>query len=1104
MPEDEFTPLGVENEPPEGTNAGLRTGGPEAPSNLTWFREHYSGMPIPSYLWRCVDDDFVLLDFNEAAAEITCGKIAGYVGVHASQFYADLPEIIESLRRCATEKTVGRRDMYYKFRSTGEEKFLAVVFVFLNPDLIMVHTEDITGRKKAEENLRESEEKYRTLVEMSPQAIAIVQDRRFAFANQAAARLLGFDRAEDIIGVDAMAPVPSSEVKRLTGYLERMLAGDPTVPHYSREAVLRRNGCPIEIDLYATEVTFRGRPAIQMVATDVTEREKDAEALRESEEKYRTLVEISPHTIAIFQDHKVAFVNQAAARLLGFDRVEDLIGVDVMAPAQAEDVKRLEDYLEKHTLHPDSTPDKFTFRGNRREGSSFTAEIFITGITFKGRPAAQLMAVDITEREKSQQALRDSEEKYRNLVETFPQAIAIVQDKMIVFANRAAVAMFGYKGVKNMPGIDVFRHIAPEERERLDSFYERRIRGDTNVPSQYFSLMTRRNGEVFPVEVFASRIEFRGRPAIQLAVIDITERLLAEAALRESEERFRAIGENSPIGICLNDRDGVYHYVNKAYCEIYGYTKEELLGRSFFDMIMPPGHLADDRARYARYFDKPVVTPLRETDIFVRKDGRPVIVQYTSEFIRQDDAVRYMVSMNIDVTDKRRAQDELRESEEKYRLLFESAAEVFATINQDGEFILVNKAAARYLGGSPDDFVGRKLSEVFTGEQAARFLQSVRRVISNGRAISTEGDVLLPGGPRWFKNTVQPIVGLDGQIQSAMLISVDITAEKRAQIRNEARYRLVEKLRRTRDVDQCLTLCCQAIGEAQLFKRAVLTIHDQDRAIMYLGQIGLDDAVVMAARAAPAPDRALSERITQEKYRIGHSFFVPVEDGLFGNGLGRVIPQEGPVVAGDHFWRPGDEFFVPLVGSDGANEGWLSVDSPVDGMRPTVDTATYLEEIIDVTAKQVREIQGLKKLEREQAALQEKNIALREVLAHIDEDKMEFRQIIGATVNQVLLPALNKLIRKDGTINFTYYNILRSGLPDLVATSGAVVHMYIKLSPRERQICDMVKSGTSSKEIAAALSISLATVRKHRELIRKKLGISNTKISLSNYLRGNR
>jgi len=824
----------------------------EDAASRSWFKSHYLGIPIPTYLWRCEGRRFVLIDYNEAACEITQGKIAGLIGTEAHQYYADLPQILSDFDNCRSGKTVVKREMRYKFRTTGEEMLLLVIYMFLNPDLIIVHTDNITELKKTEDELRESEEKYKTLVELSPQAIAIFQDNKIAFANLAAARLIGYEKTGEVIGLDVLAPVSAEESERLEGYLHKILEGDADSPWNFRTYIIKRDGDRAQIEVFATVISYKGRPAVQFLATDITERNK------------------------------------------------------------------------------------------------------------------------------------------------------------------------------------------------------------------------------------------------------------AEAALRESEERFRAIWEHSPVGICLTDRHGIYHFVNKAYCDIYGYTEPELLGLSFFDKIMAPSDHSADKESYARFFDNPALRPLGETGIFTRKNGDPVTIQFTADFIQQSGLISYMVSMNIDVTEKNKALQALRESEEKYRFLFENASEAIATVDYDGRITLLNRSAAKFLNGSPMDFTGKMFMGFFPADQSQRFLQRIRDVISTSLPYLGEELVTLPDGRRWFKVNLQPIQDNRAPANHAILIASDITAERLLHFRNDARNYLFQCLRKYRDIEKCLECACQAIYHAKLFERAVLTLHDENRTLTHLGQVGLDEEILKKARSAPAPDPELSRRITQDKYRISHSYFIPVEDGLIDDSVRRHIPQRESQAKGPKSWQVGDELFVPLFGSDGNYEGWLSVDTPFDGMRPTVEEITYIEELIDITSKKVHEILSIKNLELERLALQEKNIALREVLIHIEDDKMEFRQKIRASIDQVLLPALKKLLKKDGSISLTYFNILKSGLPELAATTGAPVHLYASLSPREREICIMIKNGASSKEIAETLHIAMATVRKHREVIRRKLGISHINVNLSIYLKSDK
>jgi len=172
------------------------------------------------------------------------------------------------------------------------------------------------------------------------------------------------------------------------------------------------------------------------------------------------------------------------------------------------------------------------------------------------------------------------------------------------------------------------------------------------------------------------------------------------------------------------------------------------------------------------------------------------------------------------------------------------------------------------------------------------------------------------------------------------------------------------------------------------------------------------------------------------------------------------------------------------------NEGDL-VYVEVGGIRILIGEEEYtLASFRDINARKLAEIE-----------LEKKNITLREILSHIEEEKRNYKHEIGRIVENSLLPSLKKLVKENGQINASYYELIEENLQSLALSAGSDLKSLSRLSPRELEICNLIKSGASSKDIATNLNISLITVNKHRERIRKKLLISNKSINLSTFLK---
>ncbi|MGD2085371.1 MAG: PAS domain S-box protein [Candidatus Aminicenantes bacterium] len=129
------------------------------------LKAQFKGSPIPTYTWQKKGEDFVLVNYNDAAENITQGKISKFLGITVTEMYADNPEIVKDFLHCFTTKNFVRRDMPYHFQTTGKETYLLVSYAFVPPDFIMVYTQDITQRKRAEEALKQARDQLEVRVE---------------------------------------------------------------------------------------------------------------------------------------------------------------------------------------------------------------------------------------------------------------------------------------------------------------------------------------------------------------------------------------------------------------------------------------------------------------------------------------------------------------------------------------------------------------------------------------------------------------------------------------------------------------------------------------------------------------------------------------------------------------------------------------------------------------------------------------------------------------------------------------------------------------------------------------------------------------------------
>jgi PAS domain S-box-containing protein len=437
------------------------------------FRTQYESFPIPTFSWRRVEDDFELVDYNEAAAEITRGGLVGLLGVKASEWYAERPRILEMLSRCRNERVAVQDEIAWQMRTTGEHKHFAVTFVYVSPDLVVHYAEDITDRKRAEDAWEEYSVLLSSIVEGAPDPIFLKDTQgRYLLANSAAAEVMGRS-VEDVLGKNNAELVPPETAKRIMAVDRRVIE---TGESQTGEEIMTVQG--VDRTFLFNKAPYRDHrgevAGVIGIGRDITERKRAEERLQEAEKRYRSIFENAAE--GIFQstlDGRLLTANPALARIAGYESPEEFIAsvTDVGQQIYASPEERVE-FVSRMRLH--GVVVDYEHQGRRKDGSLTwvsTSARAVRGtngdlIGFEGR------VMDITERKQAEEALVQAKERFHSLVLHSSDINTILAaDGTVVYQSPALERILGYKP-EELIGKDVFKYVHPEDLEQVLNEFE--------------------------------------------------------------------------------------------------------------------------------------------------------------------------------------------------------------------------------------------------------------------------------------------------------------------------------------------------------------------------------------------------------------------------------------------------------------------------------------------------------------------------------------------------------------------------------------------------------------------------------------------------------
>lgn len=454
-------------------------------------------------------------------------------------------------------------------------------------------------------------------------------------------------------------------------HILRTIINDLTHMDTYREMYGRRaNGEVFPIEVKVTEV-MSGRDTFYTgTFRDITERKEAEEALRRSEEHFRLLIENASDLITIISDNGIIqYQSPSLDRILGY-LPEDMIGESLFAYIHPEDSASFIQVMTQ-LLRTGGTSPIIEFRCLHQDGSwrihqavanNLIRESVIEGIVINSR--------DVTEQKSAEVALQETRNRFRDLFEGSPDAIFVEDyDGNVLDANPAACALHEMEH-HELVGSNVMSLVPPDIRGSVSLTLGEQGNGDSDYLIESFSYT--KSGRAIPVEIRANRIDYSGIEAMLLHVRDITERRKAEAAVRESETKYRTIIENIEEGYYEVDLEGSFTFVNDALTRIFGYPESELIGMNNRD-YMPEETANQVFESYNQIFRTKQRGSLLDCEI-IRWDGEKRITEVTSSpILNEADEVIGFRGIARDITEKKKAEQELRRQNEYLATLHETA-----------------------------------------------------------------------------------------------------------------------------------------------------------------------------------------------------------------------------------------------------------------------------------------------------------------------------------------------------------------------------------------------------------------------------------------------
>jgi len=556
-------------------------------------------------------------------------------------------------------------------------------------DAVAAQMGRITERKRAEEELV----RLSSAVKMSTDSIVIGDlDGKIIDVNEATLKMYGTDDKRDLIEKNSFELIaPEEREKALAGMKKVLEKGYVTSREYH---IVTKDGGRVPVEMSIAIMKDAGGKPIGFVgiSRDITERKKAEEKLTESENKFRTIFEnIGDIYYRVDLKGNLTLANPAAVKIMGYDSIEEVIGKNL-----AEDFYYYPEarkiFMEELKKHGEVKNLEVTLK--RKDGTLVIVEVnshFVHDAT--GKPIeVEGIAHNITERKEAEKRLQESEEKLRVMFGSITDGVIVTDlTGTVVEANDSAAHLVGYSNKEELIGRNAFEFVSPKDRALAMDATKKTLEERLVQERTEYTILTADGREIDTDSSATVLYDSSGNPVGIINVVrDITDRKRAEETLKESEEKSRTFIDTASDLMHITDRTGNITDVNESMARILGYSKEDLIGMHFTQILPLKTFERDFKPPFEKFIKRG--GEIAFDTAFTTKDGKEVYGELRTVAIH-DRRGRYAGSRVVfhDLTERKKAEEELQEKNEQLEAQREEL------VRKATELEMVNQAKSEFL-----------------------------------------------------------------------------------------------------------------------------------------------------------------------------------------------------------------------------------------------------------------------------------------------------------------------------------------------------------------------------------------------------------------------